>query len=265
MNKDPLFSIIVVSYNAENYIGGTIESVLSQSFTDYEIVVKDAKSSDGTLANIPSDDRIRVYSTKDAGIYDGMNEAISYAAGRYLLFLNCGDSFHSNDVLQKVSEAILSDDDDRECIWYGDYYTKGMISRLPKNLSHNFLIRRPLCHQTMFFDRRLFESFGKYDLRFHILADYAFTLKVFNAGVRFSHMDIVIADYMGDGYSTLNPKVYQKEDSIIHEKFFTARERMLYKAQGAITLTALRKRITSNSSPLWIRKMYRKISNLLNS
>ena len=100
----PYFSVIIVSFNASNTIEKTIQSVLAQSFTDYEIVVKDAVSTDDTLRYIPQNDKIAVYSEKDGGIYDGMNTAIKYAKGKYLIFLNCGDCFADNEVLQKVYE-----------------------------------------------------------------------------------------------------------------------------------------------------------------
>ena len=63
------FSIIVASYNAEDTIEGTIRSVLNQSFTDYEIIVKDGASKDQTLSKIPDSDKIRVFSSVDGGIY----------------------------------------------------------------------------------------------------------------------------------------------------------------------------------------------------
>ena len=103
MNKKeehtPVFSVVVVSLNAEKLIRSTLDSVLSQTFEDYEVIVKDGLSTDGTVNQIPSDDRIRVFVQKDTGIYDAMNQATSFTRGKYVLYLNCGDVFASSNVI----------------------------------------------------------------------------------------------------------------------------------------------------------------------
>ena len=87
MTKNPFFSIIVVSFNAGQTISNTINSILSQTFHDYEIVVKDGLSKDDTLKCIPKSEKIRVYSQDDCGIYDAMNQAIDLSTGKYVCFL----------------------------------------------------------------------------------------------------------------------------------------------------------------------------------
>ena len=120
----PFFSIIVVAFNAAKTIRTTVDSVLAQSFQDYEIIVKDACSDDGTLEQVPEDPRIRVYSTKDKGIYDGMNEAVGYARGEYVQFLNCGDLFYDSEVLRKVWETAR--DLTAPSVVYGDHSRAGV-------------------------------------------------------------------------------------------------------------------------------------------
>ena len=91
--QNPLFSIIVVSLNAGEELLHTIDSILKQTEQGYEIIVKDGFSSDGSIEQLPSDDRIRLFQQKDKSIYDAMNQAVQYASGEYYLFMNCGDYF----------------------------------------------------------------------------------------------------------------------------------------------------------------------------
>ena len=130
------FSIIVVCLNAGDKLRETIESILSQTERDYEVIIKDGGSADeitricldnyrqGEQNDLGQDDayfvqekehlgvdslhdaRIRVYCDKDAGIYDAMNQAVQYVRGDYVLFLNCGDCFYDNGVLAQAREQI---------------------------------------------------------------------------------------------------------------------------------------------------------------
>ena len=122
--SEPFFSVIIVSLNAGSLIGLTVRSALSQTFDDYEIIVKDGKSTDDTLAHIPQDNRIKIYSEADKSLYDAMNQAISYSSGRYLIFMNCGDTFASETVLDDVRKAVK--DGDYGMI-YGDYKRDGVV------------------------------------------------------------------------------------------------------------------------------------------
>ena len=100
------FSIVVVCLNAGNKLKMTVESILAQTYGDYEIIVKDGMSSDGCLDDLPEDKRIRVFQEKDRGIYDGMNQAVERAGGEYIYFLNCGDFFYDKDVLRRVEAEM---------------------------------------------------------------------------------------------------------------------------------------------------------------
>ena len=86
--KEPLFSIITVCYNAEACIGSTLASVDVQSFTDYEHLIVDGKSSDATLNIVATHDNPlrKVISEPDKGIYDAMNKGIAHTSGKYLYF-----------------------------------------------------------------------------------------------------------------------------------------------------------------------------------
>ena len=100
------FSIIVVCLNAGDKLHKTIESILSQTESDYEIVVKDGGSTDGSVKTLLTDDKMRVYCEADTGIYDAMNQALSHAKGEYVCFLNCGDYFYDRTVLKQVRQQL---------------------------------------------------------------------------------------------------------------------------------------------------------------
>ena len=117
------FSIIVVCLNAGERLGITVNSILGQSFGDYEIIVKDGLSSDGSVECLPADGRIRVFCERDRGIYDAMNQALCRVRGEYVYFLNSGDMFYDGDVLLRVKERMEEREkkgDGKKYIFYGD-------------------------------------------------------------------------------------------------------------------------------------------------
>lgn len=117
-----LFSIIVVSLNPGDKLFETLESIREQTFTEYEVVIKDGGSKDGSVAKLRDylkkeeafAKHVRLFETPDKSIYDGMNQAVSYAEGEYLYFLNCGDTFYGNAVLGEVAQAIRMNDSGRD-------------------------------------------------------------------------------------------------------------------------------------------------------
>ena len=261
MNK-PFFSIIVVSLNAENYIKNTIESVLKQSFEDYEIVVKDGLSKDKTLAQIPKSDKIHIFEEKDSSIYDAMNQAIGHSNGKYLCFLNCGDYFENENVLKSIYETAKNCDD---AIVYGNYSRKGILFKQPSVITPFYLYRTPLCHQTMFFAKTLFDQ-KLYDTSYRILADYEHTLCDFKAGKPFVYVPVTVCDYMGEGVSE-NGKmrsIKKHEYKLIKEKYFSPAEIKKFRFMLSLSMKKLRQKMISDSAPRWVRKLYRFAVNKVN-
>ena len=115
------FSVIVVTLNAGERLLETVNSALSQTYKDFELLVKDGESSDGSLDFLGgiNDSRIRVVSRKDASIYDAMNQAVTDALGEYYIFMNTGDLFASDKVLAAVAKHLVSNKAD---IVYGDFW-----------------------------------------------------------------------------------------------------------------------------------------------
>lgn len=102
------FSIITVCLNSEKTIETTIKSVLAQTYTDFEYIIIDGKSSDKTLniINRYKDPRIKIISEKDKGLFDAMNKGISLSKGKWIHILNSDDYYYSKDSLIKASKVL---------------------------------------------------------------------------------------------------------------------------------------------------------------
>lgn len=173
---DPLISIITVTYNASGVVETTLQSVAEQTFVDYEHIIIDGKSADATVAIASrfSNPRLQIYSKPDSGIYHAMNRGLRLAHGRYVLFLNAGDSFATGDTLMKYARAAMEGKD----IIYGDTVIvdrKGKILRprhlqAPRILTYkSYLQGMLICHQA-FMVRR--EIAPEYSREFRLSADY---------------------------------------------------------------------------------------------
>ncbi len=261
----PFFSIAVVCLNAEDTIKQTIESILKQTCNDFEIVVKDGVSADNTLSNIPNDEKIHVYSEKDTGIYDAMNQIVQYSSGKYIIYMNCGDLFADENVLDRVKTHIVNLEH-TPAIVYGDYMRKEIYCKQPSQMTEFYLFRTPLNHQSMFFERSVFTEVGIYDVSMRIYADYELTLKAYMAGKFFSHVDLLICKYMGDGVSE-SPKLKEIKTSEYNEcisRHFSTEKQKKYNRYIKLSFYKLRQKLASDKCPKWLKRMYRKFVNRIN-
>lgn len=228
--SDVMFSVIVVCLNAEKTISRTLDSILEQTCGDYEIIVKDGESKDYTLSLVPEGENIRVYSQADKSVYDAMNQAVDYAKGRFIIFMNCGDTFYSPYVLEKVMAVIQSQSLKGSELLYGNYAKGGQIFKQCPQIETTYLIRKGLCHQTVFFGREIFEKYGKFDDKMLICADYEIMVRAFFAGRKYIYMNEVICDYLGGGLSEQekNIPMVKKEGGIVRKRYFSKVERLQY-------------------------------------
>lgn len=261
---NPFFSIITVSFNAETLIEGTIRSTLAQTCGDFEIIVQDGGSSDGTLSRIPKDERISVWYEPDGGIYDAMNKAVRHASGRYCIFMNCGDEFASENVLERIHADLQRAE--QPCILYGNYQVDGVHYRQPSNISELYLYRSPLCHQSMVFSRELFDNVGYFDLKYKIMADYDLTLKCFRAGAPFLYSDTMVCSYLSGGVSESEKGIQIKkvERGEIVRKYYAKGIRMKYDILMVLTLRGFRMWFFSGHAPKWVVRVYRMFVNVIN-
>lgn len=165
------FSIITVNLNNCEGLKKTIDSVVSQTFQDFEWIIIDGGSTDGSRELIEQYAEHFAYwvSEPDKGIYNAMNKGIKVAKGEYLQFLNSGDWLASNTVLQDVFNANPAAD-----FVYGDHIERdGSIETGPDPLTFQRMYRSTICHQDIFHSKRLFED-RQYDESFRIASDWKF-------------------------------------------------------------------------------------------
>ena len=207
----PLFAIITVTFRAEDTVGRTLRSVDSQTFTDYEHIVVDGASTDSTLAIIEAEvnPRRRVVSEKDRGIYDAMNKGLAMSRGRYLIFLNAGDKFHSPDTLQIIADAIAAAGEPGIVYGQTDIVDNDGRRLGPRHLTApatltlaSFADGMVVCHQAFVALRSLV---GFYNLKYRFSADYDWCIRCLqhsrhNVGLG----DTVIIDYLSEGMTTRN-------------------------------------------------------------
>lgn len=168
-------SIITINYNDAKGLRATIESVLAQSYRNFEYIVIDGGSNDG------SRDIIELYkskidfsvSEKDKGIYNAMNKGANVAKGEYLLFLNSGDTLYSADTLSNLMLDTFHDD--IVCgrvLNYSD--TDSYLKIPPENVSLFTFVGGSLPHPSSFIKRDVFEKIGGYHENYKIISDWCF-------------------------------------------------------------------------------------------
>lgn len=170
------YSIITVNYNNKDGLQRTIESVIHQSFHDFEFIVIDGGSTDGSADVLKAyDDRITYWvSEPDHGIYHAMNKGILKAKGEYLNFMNSGDCFYDKDVLQKVATYGYNDD----FIVGKDYHYnietgQGHVSIQPPRTTMIHFFIATLDHQSSFIKRELFNN-SPYNENYQLVSDWIF-------------------------------------------------------------------------------------------
>ncbi len=208
---NPTFAIITVTFNAANTIERTLQSVDSQTFTNYEHIIVDGASTDDTLkiVGLHGNPARRVISEPDKGLYDAMNKGISATSGRYLIFLNAGDKFHAPDTLERIADAIETGNEPG--IVYGQTDIVDVHGRRigPRHLEApdtltlaSFADGMLVCHQAFVALRRIA---GFYDISYRFSADYEWCIRCLqHSRCNIGLTDTVLIDYLNEGLTTGN-------------------------------------------------------------
>lgn len=220
-------SIITINYNNAEGLRKTIESVLMQTFGDFEYIIVDGASTDGSVEIIHSlmtnSEWLTAHSLKwlsepDAGIYNAMNKGIQMAKGEYCLFLNSGDYLYAEDVLEKALVGNFTED-----IVYGNqmvsdgHEMKMGIYNAPEYLTFNAYLTSCLPHQSTFIRRDMFDKIGLYNENNRIVSDWEwFAVALFRYNCTLRHINIVIAVYDTNGISS-SQEVMAKHEQEKHE------------------------------------------------
>jgi glycosyltransferase involved in cell wall biosynthesis len=210
--KLPFFSIIIPTFNSEKTLKHCLNSIVSQTFHDCEILLIDGLSEDSTI------DIIKEYSSnftgihwisqKDQGIYDAMNKGLKVANGEWIYFLGSDDKLASN----KVLEQIYLFDKRGHNVVYGDVKIIGNTTWAKHNDIYNGLfdlqtfLKKNICHQAIFYNLKFLKKYiGYFNIDYKVCSDWDFNLRCW-AREPLLHIDMIIADFYGGGLTTKTNK-----------------------------------------------------------
>lgn len=223
------FSIVTITYNADNVLGKTVDSVFSQTYPHVEHVIIDGASTDDTLQvaqdymqrsyAVSNGHEIRIVSEPDNGLYDAMNKGLRQVSGDYVLFLNAGDFFPDSEVLSNIARNVGLEGVSREklpVVLYGNTdivdndgrFLRHRRLQPPANLSwRSFRHGMLVCHQA-FYARLDIAKTVPYDCRYRFSADVDWCIRIMKeAEIRhlpLLNLHLVVANYTEEGQSTIH-------------------------------------------------------------
>lgn len=200
--KNMKVSIITVTYNVVNTIEQTINSVLNQNYDNFEYIIVDGFSTDGTWEKICKySDKISVLlHEKDEGLYDAMNKGIALATGDIIGIVN-GDDWYERDALVTIINNFQDDTD----ILYARMNIighDGAVQMISPPDKIDDIWYRMIPHPTVFVRKCIYDKYGTYDLKYPIVADYEMILRFYVAGVKFKNIDKVVTNFRLGGLTT---------------------------------------------------------------
>lgn len=220
----PKVSIITVVYNGAAVLPSTLESVRTQTFTDYEYIIIDGASQDGTIDIIKANEKYITawVSEKDQGLYDAMNKAIALAKGEYLWFMNAGDLIYEPQTLEKIFTNNPPAD-----VYYGDaviidhnYQVIGKRNhkKLPEQLRvKDMLFGMVVCHQSILVRKKIAPL---YDLAHPYSADIDWTIKVLQKATTVCNTKLILSKFQAGGVSARKRKAsLQDRFSVLRKRF----------------------------------------------
>lgn len=210
-------SIVIVSLNTKNKFKKTILSASNQTYLNKEIIVVDGLSSDGTIKEIY---KLKNYISKfiiekDKGIYDAMNKGSDLAKGKWIIFLNSGDTFYNNQVLSSIFKIPLMNKD----IIYGNTLVKQ--KNIKYLVSSSIFCKTtsimPFCHQSAIVKTDIVKR-KKFSLKYKYSSDFNFFLSCFVRKKIFYKLNLTIATVLAQGLSDNNrQKVYSENIEILRK------------------------------------------------
>lgn len=221
-------SIITINYNNKEGLDHTIKSVVGQSTNNFEYIIIDGGSTDGSLdvINLYSNRISHWISEKDHGIYNAMNKGISIANGKYCLFLNSGDYLYDNNV---VSE-LLSHTEEKDDFIIGRVFfsNTGEYSNVDQNLTMLRFFQSSIPHPSTLIKRSLLLQ-NKYDENYRIVSDWKFFIQeLILKNASFRILNTVVACFDSTGISSQNIRLVEKERNLVLNELLPNRIRIDY-------------------------------------
>jgi glycosyltransferase involved in cell wall biosynthesis len=253
-DRRPFFTILTASLNAADTIGDTLASVRKQTFLDFEHLVMDGGSRDGTLSNLRANEGaypLLWKSEPDGGIADALNKGLRLTRGRYILVLQADDRLYNPDSLWKIHDLLSMEPCDflvTPVLF--DHPLKGRVPLKPVRMLWWNHFKFIFCHQGCFTYRQVFEKIGEYRTAFSITFDYDHFYRALQAGctVRFESFPATV---MGAQGISSNPRqlrrrlteeylVQRMNETQVPWRMLQAIFRMLYLPYKRLTCPALR-------------------------
>jgi glycosyltransferase involved in cell wall biosynthesis len=247
----PRFSVITVCLDARVHLAEALDSVLAQSFADYEYVIADGGSTDGTLELLRSYEprfagRMKWVSESDDGLFDAMNRALARATGEYVVYLGADDRLRPG-ALEAVSKALAVPT--RPDIVCGGAHVFGPHASwdepASRKIRRGLPQRAPARHQSIFVRREALAAVGGFDCRFPIASDYEAYLRLIESGCSEALIDETLSDFRLGGVSSVNALATARgyrEVRVLHGAGPVVEELVMWKSALAATLFALWKR-----------------------
>lgn len=224
MQQRPVFSIVTITYNAQNTVERTIRSVIEQSYTNIEYIIIDGASTDDTMQIVGryKESISKIVSEKDKGIYDAMNKGLALATGDYIWFMNSGDTIYSPDTVKRIVEQLNTLPD----IIYGEtaivnqqnefLYMRRL--KAPEKLTwKSFKTGMLVSHQAFIAKRSIAPT---YDLQYRFSADVDWCIRCMKIADTIHNTHLTLANYLNEGATTQNMKASLKERYNIMSKYY---------------------------------------------
>jgi glycosyltransferase involved in cell wall biosynthesis len=204
MLDNPLISIITINYNDKIGLERTLKSVTNQTYQNFEYIVIDGGSTDGSKELIEKyQEKIKYWvSEPDKGIYNAMNKGIINTNGEYLLFINSGDELLDSNVLEENYSVIHTED-----LVYFNINVVGeqdnYIKKYPSKISFSYMYQDTLPHPATFIKKKLFDGIGFYDEKLKIVSDWKFfILALVKYNATYKYVDKTLSIFYFDGISS---------------------------------------------------------------
>ena len=213
------YSIITINYNNKDGLKKTIESVINQSCKDFEYIIIDGGSTDGSVDVIRQyADRINYWiSEPDKGVYNAMNKGVAQAHGEYLNFMNSGDWFYNNDVLKDVFPHLDSD-----IVTGQAFYENKIHGFFKQNITMLDFFKGSLEHQATFIRKNLFSN-KLYDESFKIISDWKFFVEtLIYDHASFHSINVLVCNFDTTGISRSH-QLIEEEGKIVFDELFPKR------------------------------------------
>ncbi|SRX55349.1 glycosyltransferase family 2 protein [Aequorivita sp. CIP111184] len=217
--KNYLITIVIPTYNCQGTIKEALNSILSQSFKNVEILIIDGASTDNTLKILQEyktqEENLIVHSAKDEGIYDAMNKGIKLAKGEWLYFMGSDDTLYETTILEKVAKLI---EDLTYNVIYGNVKIIGNTGWAKDGAIYDGkfdtskILKTNISHQAIFYKSRFIkEKIVFFNLNYSVCSDWDFNLRCWSK-TDFYYSDIIIANFFSGGLSTNgSDKLFEKD------------------------------------------------------